>query len=248
MSNDNNDTTDLTTTTEGQFLVLADEESAALIADAAPSPSDLQKLVVPSGTGGAAFVIEKLEGEEFMKTLEVVVAYESAIERAFYATDVGDGDAGPPHCFSPDGKTGVGFRDVDAIRDADGDIDALGYDATAQACADCAWSKYGSALGGTGKGQACKQKVRLIVFSSDQLLPMVLQVPPTSLKALRRFKLQLLNGRKKLSQVVTSLSLQKVAGSPDYYTVEFNYVRDLGERELERLGDLAEVLSASAEQ
>ena len=238
------ETTDLTAIPEGGFVVLCDDEAAEMIAEAAPSPSDLQKLLVPSGSGGAAFTVETLEGEEFVKTLDVVLAYESPIERAFYATKVGDGDGGPPHCSSSDGKVGFGTRDMDTILNAANMDDLVG---TEKDCNDCAFSKFGSNLEG-GKGQACKQKVRLVVFSEDNLLPMVLQIPSASLKGFKQYKLKLLNGRKRISRTVTRLSLVKVLGSPDYFTVNFAFVRDLQDGERERLAGLAKILSDAASQ
>lgn len=233
---------ELTTTDTAGFLALTDTEAVELIREAAPTPADLQKLVVPSGSGGAAFVVETLDGEEFHKTLDVVVAYESPIERAFYGTAIDDSDGGPPHCSSSDGKTGFGCRDLEAINATDSHDELT---MTEQACNDCAFSKFGSALGG-GKGQACKQRVRLVVFAGDQLLPLVLQVPSASLRDLKRYKMKLVNARKRISQSVTQLSLQKQSGSPDYYTVAFDFVRGLEADEVGKLAELSAILTEAA--
>lgn len=235
-------TKELSTTDAQSFLSLTDPEAAAMIAEVQPTPSDLQKLVVPSGTGGAAFVIESLEGERFEKNLDVVVAYESPIERSFYATDIDEGDGGPPHCSSSDGRVGHGCRDVDEIHKSDS-IDDLWN--SEQECAACAFSQFGSALGG-GKGQACKQRVRLVIFNGDALLPMVLQIPAATLKSFKQYKMRLVNGRKRLGRSVTRLSLLKNSGSPDYYTVEFSFVRDLTEDETSRLAELSKILADAA--
>lgn len=225
------------------FLALTDAEAAEMIAEVQPTPADLQKLVVPAGSGGAAFVIEGLDGERFEKTLDVVVAYESPIERSFYATGIDEGEGGPPHCASQNGKTGYGCRDLDAIHNANS-YDEL--ELSEETCSDCRFSKFGSDLGG-GKGQACKQRVRLVIFNGDALLPMVLQVPAASLKTFKQYKMKLVNGRKRLAKSVTQLSLAKQSGSPDYYTVEFSYVRDLSDDEQARLGELAGILADAAQ-
>jgi len=226
------------------FLSLTDPEAAAMIAEVQPTPADLQKLVVPSGAGGAAFVIESLDGERFEKTLDVVVAYESPIERSFYATGIDEGDGGPPHCSSADGRVGHGCRDIDAIHASASNDD---LPVTEQDCASCAFSKFGSDLGG-GKGQACKQRVRLVIFNGDALLPMVLQIPAATLKPFKQYKMKLVNGRKRLSRSVTRLSLAKQSGSPDYYTVEFSFVRDLTEDETGRLAELSGILADAAQR
>ena len=235
-------TKELSKKTGNSFLSLTDPEAAAMIAEVQPTPADLQKLVVPSGSGGAAFVIESLDGERFEKTLDVVVAYESPIERSFYATGIDEGDGGPPHCSSSDGRNGFGCRDIDAIHASNSHDD---LPTTEQECSGCAFSKFGSDLGG-GKGQACKQRVRLVIFSGDALLPMVLQVPAATLKAFKQYKMKLVNGRKRLSRSVTQLSLAKQSGSPDYYTVEFGFVRDLTEDETGRLAELSGILADAA--
>ncbi len=136
--------------------------------------------------------------------------------------------------------TGFGVRGVDVIRVGDDG------ESSEQACAECRWSQYGSALNG-GKSQACAQKVRLIVFDQKNLLPMILQVPPASLKPLRKYKLQLLNGRVRMANVVTRLSLQKVEGNPAYYRLGFAHVRALQAVEVERLAELAQTLSTAAQ-
>lgn len=223
------------------FMALDDPEAAELIREAAPTPADLQKLLVPSGTGGAAFVIDALGGEEFHKELDVAVAWSSGMERAFFAIGIADSEGGPPNCVSSDSITGFGVRDVKAIRAGQ----AEDIEATEQACAECEFSKYGSDLDG-GKAQACAQKVRLILFDQINLLPMVLQVPPASLKPLRKYKLQLLNGRLRMRDVVTRLSLVKVSGTPDFYRLAFNHVRALEDVEVVRLNELAQVLSEAA--
>ena len=234
-------TTDLVPVEQGGFVVLVDNEAKELLAEAAPGPRDLAKLLVPAGSGGAFFTIQTIEGEEAVKSLDVIIAYESPMERSFYATSIDDSDGGPPHCTSGDGVTGFGVRDVEAIRAQGAD----GLEPTEQACASCVFSKFASDLGG-GKGQACSQRKRLVVFDRENILPMVLQVPAASLKALKSYKLLLVNARQRATRVVTTISLAKQKGSPDYYTVEFDFVRALSAGEVNGLAGLAQILTEAA--
>ena len=227
---------------DGGFLALVDEDGAEMLKEAAPTPSDLNKLVTPSGSSGAFFTIETLEGEKPVKELIVVFAWESPVERSFYATGIDEGGDGPPHCSSADGSTGYGTRDVEAIQGG-APIEDLPH--SEQDCKTCPFAQYGSALGG-GNGQACKQRVRVVVFDQESLLPMVLQIPAASLKEFRRYKMLLLGNRLRASQVATRISLLKVSGSPDYYKMQFDFQRKLTEGEGQRLAGLAKVLADSA--
>tara|TARA_R110000737_G_scaffold12122_2_gene28055 strand:- start:1835 stop:2581 length:747 start_codon:yes stop_codon:yes gene_type:complete len=230
---------------EGGFVALADDYARELLADVKPGPRDLAKLLVPAGSGGAFFSIVKLDGEEAVKSLDIIVAYDGPTERSFYATSIDESEGGPPHCTSPSGVTGYGNRDVEAIRAAGAATDQL--EQSEQACADCAFAKYGTALNG-GKGQACSQRKRLVVFDRESILPMVLQIPAASLKAFKQYQMLLVNERLRSSHVVTAVSLAKQKGSPDYYTVEFKFIRKLEPGEVQALAATAKILTAAAAQ
>ena len=66
----------------------------------------------------------------------------------------------PPLCQSVDGK--------------------LGYGTPGGVCAGCACNAFGSVS--NGKGKACKNMRTLYLLRSGDLMPMVLNLPPTSLK------------------------------------------------------------------
>lgn len=244
MTEETETTTDLVPVSEGGFAVLADPEVSDLLKGADIQPGDLHKLVVPSGTSGAFFTVPNAEGEdEAVKAVECVIAWKSPTERSFYATKIGQGEAGPPDCSSPDGETGFGVRDVDAIQE----VGADDLEKTAQACATCPFAQFGSDLEG-GKSQACSQRVRLLLFRPDDVLPMTLQVPAASLKDLRQYGLLLLNARANIHRVVTRIELEKRPGGTDYFALTFKMVRKLTKGEMEVLGGLAEGLQGAMAQ
>tara|TARA_R110000782_G_scaffold259110_2_gene349293 strand:+ start:4981 stop:5739 length:759 start_codon:yes stop_codon:yes gene_type:complete len=207
--------------------------------ETAPTPFELQKLTVPSGSSGAFFNIERLAGDVAERELDVAIAYDSGPRRTFYATSIEDGDGGPPHCSSSDGKIGFGVRDVSAISAAGDEWGSLTK--TSCACAECPFSKFDSSLRGRSS-QACSQSRLIVIFDPQSTLPMMLQVSPGSLRNFRKYQLRLAGGDAKLSECVTTIGLEKVTGSPDYYALTFKFKRELEELEVERLGQLAQVM------
>lgn len=151
---------------------------------------DLQRLRVPSG-GVLTWQVDTLNGPESRKTIEgVVVAQKNA--RAYWSVPYGEGDGNmPPDCTSEDGVTGSGNLPMVAV-------EAMGAQARPHGpwnCADCPFSKFGSAQknGQPQRGQACKQVALLFVMQPDDILPSIIAAPPTSLKALKQFRVRLVN-------------------------------------------------------
>lgn len=101
-----------------------------------------------------------------------------------------DGGTNPPDCGSFDGLNGIG--------DPGG------------ACISCPLNQFGS---GNGQGKACKNRRMLYILRENEMIPMMLSLPTGSLKEfVRYFKRQLSRGRR-LSQIVTKISLKKVSNS-----------------------------------
>ncbi|MDD3024392.1 MAG: hypothetical protein PHE26_10900 [Syntrophomonadaceae bacterium] len=79
-----------------------------------------------------------------------------------------------PTCSSMDGKTGTRRISED------------GTDTEMVNCANCPYNQFGSDPKG-GAGKACKEMRRLFIVEQDSILPAILNVPPTSLKAFDQF-------------------------------------------------------------
>jgi hypothetical protein len=98
------------------------------------------------------------------------------------------GEGTPPQCYSHDGKTGTG--------DPGGD------------CESCPQAKWGT--GKKERGRACKNMRRLYVLRSGETLPVVLTLPPTSLKAYKDFVKKLtFKHRMTLHEAVVRITLRR---------------------------------------
>lgn len=120
-------------------------------------PSDLQQIKVPAG-GVTTWTRNTVDGEIETKVLQGVIIAHRPV-RAYWAEAYG-GENTPPQCYSDDAQ--------------------LGHGTPGGACARCAFAEWGSAKGGTAKGQACKLMRLVFLLPPDSFLPVVLRLPPTS--------------------------------------------------------------------
>lgn len=171
-------------------------DAQELLADAlggdALSFKDLDRVKVPSG-GGTMWTVPTLHGEEGKKFVEGVII-ERATRRAYwpYALEDKPDDAdGKPECQSFDGVMGIG--------DPGGD------------CSACPFNEFDTDVKG-GPGKACKETRQLFVLTKDDLLPLVLTVPPGSLANVKAYLLRLLRAQLTVDSVVTKIGLEKVTG------------------------------------
>ncbi len=148
------------------------------------SAFDLDRIIVPAG-GVTTWTVPTLEGEEEMKALSGIIVH-TKNPRVYWQEDFGGGGT-PPDCVSEDGIEGLG--------------DPGGK------CAQCALSQFGT--GKSGRSQACHQRRLLFLVQPDSLLPLVIDVPPSSLKPSKKYLLRLASQRKPAYSVVTTLTLVK---------------------------------------
>ena len=207
-----------------QYAVLkADpEQIKAVIADnlggTQVTEFDLDRVRVPAG-GGRIWQIPGLDGDEDTKTVDgVIVAWR---EPRAYWTDGIDSTGGgtPPDCSAQDGQHGIG--------DPGGD------------CAKCPMAQFGSALkdGKQARGQACKQTRLLVMVRPDDLLPLVVVAPPSSLRAVRHYFLRLASKGVPYHGVVTRLGLaeDKNKDGIKYSVIDPQVQTRLGKEEAERM-------------
>lgn len=138
----------------------------------------LDRIKVPAG-GGQVWTIPTLDGPVQDKEVEgIVIAWNE--QRGYWSQSFGDSGGGtPPDCASRDSAIGIG--------DPGG------------SCLSCPLAKFGSAekkKDRQGKeidsrGQACKQTRLLFVLFENAMIPTVVAVPPTSLKAAGQYFLRL---------------------------------------------------------
>jgi len=179
---------------------------------------DFDRIKIPSG-GGLAFNVTTLQGEESEKTVTgvIVLARDS---RAYWEKSLEEGGGNqPPDCHSNDGIVGIGTPGGD--------------------CVKCPLAQFGSdtkvVSGATvkGRGQACKAIRQLFLLRGDSLLPMVLPLPPTSLKAAKQYMLRLAGQGVPYWAAVTKVGLEAAtnAGGIKYAKATFSFAGLLSEEQ-----------------
>lgn len=182
------------------------------------------RVKLPAG-GGTAFEVPSAEGDdpEMVKDITGVIVVNHpayALYRSKYA-----GGNNPPECGSFDGKKGIGNPGGE--------------------CARCPFNQYGS---GEGQGKMCKNKRMLYILREGELFPLTLSLPAGSLKSFTNYvKSQLTRGRK-VSQVVTRITLKKASNASGiaYSQAVFSFERMLSPDERSAVAEVAETVKAYA--
>ena len=154
---------------------------------------------IPAG-GGLAFEVPDPEGEpESVKDIVgVIVDHHPA---RTYWKDAFGGQGRPPDCASLDGDTGTAGADSE-----------LAWAGSSRACEGCPMNQWGSDE--RGRGKACKELHRLYVLQQGDAFPLLLTLPPTSLKNLSGYL-----GKRVLAQgmrsygVLTRVALKRATNS-----------------------------------
>ena len=208
------------------FAVLAQQEalSEIMAEDCQGLEFSFDRVKLPAG-GGTTFEIPSAESEEgeMVKAITGVIVYHHPAY-AYYRNKYAGGN-NPPDCGSFDGRTGVGNP--------------------GGSCADCPYNKFGSA---EGQGKLCKNKRTLYLLREGEMFPLMLSLPAGSLKPFTQYvKSQLSKGRK-LSSVVTKITLKKVVNASGivYSQAVFNFERLLTAEERAALTSTVEMVKAYA--
>jgi len=199
------------------FAALMDGDA---LEDAAADLAGLQltfdRIKIPAG-GSTAFEIPG-DGDETEMAKEVkgvILLHHPAYA---YYTEKYSGGSNPPDCGSFNGIQGTGNP--------------------GGACASCPYNQFGS---GEGQSKACKNRRMLYILMENELFPMVLSLPTGSLKEFTRYvKRQLSKGRK-LSNIVTRISLKKATSASGiaYSQAAFTFERVLSDAEKAAVGQMA---------
>lgn len=199
------------------FAALMDGDA---LEDAAADLAGLQltfdRIKIPAG-GSTAFEIPGDEDEMEManEVKGVILLHHPAYA---YYTEKYSGGSNPPDCGSFNGIQGTGNP--------------------GGACASCPYNQFGS---GEGQSKACKNRRMLYILMENELFPMVLSLPTGSLKEFTRYvKRQLSKGRK-LSNIVTRISLKKATSASGiaYSQAAFTFERVLSDAEKAAVGQMA---------
>lgn len=194
---------------------------------------DLDRLQVPTG-GAKTWQVETLGGVESPAELTGVLIHVQQARQFYLNAETPDGS--PPDCASPDGVTGRGDRGF--TNDDDGP----------HVCADCPHAQWASKPGKgevEGRGQRCGQRMHVLVLHElCGAIPQFLSIPPTGLKALKKYLIKLAGSGKRFYRVLTKLNLEatKNADGLPYSRATFAYAADLSPAEAETAQKLRESL------
>lgn len=181
---------------------------------------------IPSG-GGLAFEVpgEDEENPETANELVGVILYHHPVN-AYWIEKFSGGNE-QPDCSSVDGKQGM-------IRET-GEI---------VSCADCPHNKFGS----DGVGKACKNVHRVYILREDNPVPLILSLPPTSLKYMRDYigKRILLKGMR-CYDAITKITLKKEknAGGIAYSRAVFTFAGKLSDEKRAAAAEMAAIIKQS---
>ncbi len=190
------------------FAALADTNITLDAEDLEGLQLSFDRIKIPAG-GATAFEVPGDNDEtEMVKEIECVILHHHPAY-AFYQSQYTGGN-NPPDCGSFNGITGVGTPGGE--------------------CANCPFNRFGS---GAGQSKACKNRRMIYILVDGELFPMVMSLPTGSLKEFTHYiKRQLSKGRR-LSQIVTKISLKKATNSTGitYSQAVFTFVRVLESNE-----------------
>lgn len=150
------------------------------------SAMDLPQISVPAG-GVTTFIRPTIDGELEQKELTGIIIC-TQHTRAYWAQSFDQTGGGtPPDCVSEDGDIGIGVPGGE--------------------CGTCPFSQFGSA--DNKRSKACQEKRLLFFLMSDEILPIVVKAPATSLKGAKQYLMGLTSRGMKLHSVYTTLTLEK---------------------------------------
>lgn len=179
------------------------------------SVSNLTRVKVPSGDGAPMLSVVDGDNTTAEKLLRgVIIAWQ---ERKNY-WESAEVTGAAPDCHSRDGVIGIGLY----AKDSDGNPSGL--------CAQCPMGQWNDGPDGARIPPACKDQTAVLLMVEGEAFPWFVQVPRTSLKALKNYRATLFKKLKGVAQVVTELTLVKVKkdGVPAFYTIVFTQGEDLG--------------------
>ena len=187
------------------------------------------RVKIPAG-GGISFELpgEDEDNPESSPTLTGVILDHHAVN-AWWRDPFSGGNA-QPDCSSIDGKKGV-MRETGEIWD----------------CSACRYNQFGS----DGRGKACKNMHRLYILREANPVPIVLPLPPSSLKAFRDYigKKIILKGFR-CFQVITKITLKKEKNADDivYSRAVFTFQDALTPEQQQQVEGMRAMVKAQRQQ
>ncbi|MGH7179719.1 MAG: hypothetical protein ACREJC_20250, partial [Tepidisphaeraceae bacterium] len=173
------------------ILSRSPEQCRALIetnlGNGALSPFHLDRIRIPTG-GGTSWVVPSLEGEREAREFEGIILNWRE-PRAYWQHNFDESGGGtPPDCSSNDGILGTGTP--------------------GGSCEVCPLAQWGSAPR-QERGQACKQMRLLFVLLPGNILPVLVQLPPTSIVPARKYFMRLTSAEIYYHSVITKFTIER---------------------------------------
>ena len=185
---------------------------------------------IPSG-GGLSFELsgDDPDNPETAQTLTGVIVHHHPVN-VYWEHDF-DGAGGLPDCSSPDGKHGLNAKTGEVLD-----------------CASCPYNQFGS---GKGNSKACKNTHRVYLLRENEPLPILLTLPPTSLRAFKEYlaKRLIMKG-KRSTDVITCIKLKKEKNADGiaYSACVFSKAADLTPEQIEAIQPTCAWVKAAASQ
>jgi len=182
---------------------------------------EFPRIKFPSG-GGLAFEIPG-EEETAVETTLVGVVVDQHRMNAYWSAKY-DGTKNAPDCVSLDGKVGMARPDAN-----------VAWKGGCQDCASCPLNQFGSAE--DGRGKACKNMRRVAMLREGEILPILITIPPTSIKEWDAYIVGLTSKLKRPYGVVTKIKLKKAtnSGGIEYSKGVFTKAGDLTPEETKHM-------------
>jgi len=187
------------------IMEMSKEQIKSLIKDNLAGESidantDLTRIKVPSG-GGTTWTIPTVEGEIETKELVGILVCHQLVRSYWESAYTGEGV--PPDCSSMDCITGEGNP--------------------GGPCLECPYAEFGSDPKEESNAQACSQNRLMYFVLQDELIPVAVKAPPTSLKNSKKFLLGLTSRQYEISSIYTKLTLEKTKSQQgmDYSQIIF---------------------------
>jgi len=187
---------------------------------------EFDRVRIPSG-GGLAFEIpgDDPDNPELAKEIVGVIVDQHPVN-AYWAMKY-SGENNPPDCSSMDGKEGVTS------------------DGVKKPCNSCPYNEWGSDE--DGRGKACKNMRRIYILPEGEMFPLLLTLPPTSLKNFSNYLAKRIIGKGRRSyNVLTKVSLKKAVsgGGITYSQASFALAGVLSEEDAKKMEEYSRSIKA----
>lgn len=185
-----------------------------------------EQVKIPSGGGIVWEIVDEDGNTDTAK--ELVGAIIDHHPANGYWPEEFSGKNQPPDCSSMDGITGTGVV-INGAKHTN--------------CAICPYNQFKSDPKG-GNGKACKNMHRVYLLPENTVFPLLITLPPTSLGAVKDYVRRLTNKLRKLTGVVTKITLEKDKndGGIQFSRAVFGRVGDLSKEDALKMAEHGKVL------